>query len=253
VAHALPPLAFAALVIGAWQLYVDAADVRESILPSPGRVASALWGRRALLASHAGTTLAEIALGFAAAVLVGIGLAILIRGSRALERAVYPWLVVSQVVPVPAVAPLILIWTGFDLRPKVIVIALVSFFPIAVGAVDGLRAAEPALIDLLRTMGATPWQRFRIARAPAALPSLFSGLRVAAALAVIGAVFAEWVGSSRGLGHLVLVFNNETATPELFATIVVLAAIGLGLFGLVGAAERLAIPWYREPRSRPPG
>ncbi len=135
-----------------------------------------------------------------AAVLVGVALAALVHRSKIAERAIYPWLVASQTVPVPAIAPIIVIWTGFDIRPKVIVIALVCFFPITVNTIDGLRAAEPELLDLLKTLGASPWQRFRSAQLPAALPFLFSGLKVAAALSVVGAVFAEWVGSSSGPG-----------------------------------------------------
>jgi ABC-type nitrate/sulfonate/bicarbonate transport system permease component len=168
------------------------------------------------------------------------------------ESAIYPWLVVSQMVPIPAIAPIIVIWFGFDLRPKVVVIALVSFFPIAVNTIDGLRSAEAGLLDLLRTFGAGRRRRLRIVQIPAALPFAFSGLRVAAALAVIGAVFAEWVGSSEGLGHLILVLNNQTATAEMFAVITVLAAIGIGLFALVSLLERLLLPWYYEERRGEP-
>jgi ABC-type nitrate/sulfonate/bicarbonate transport system permease component len=166
------------------------------------------------------------------------------------ERAVYPWLVASQTVPIPAIAPVIVLWTGFDLRPKVIVIALVCFFPIVVNTVDGLKAAEPELLDLLRTLGASRWQRFRLGQLPASLPFVFSGLKVSAALSVIGAVFAEWVGSSGGLGYQVLILNNQTATSDLFAVIVVLSLIGVGLFLLVGLAERLLLPWYHSEGRR---
>lgn len=247
-AVALPPLLFAIVVLALWQLYAVIGDVEESTLPKPTDVLAAMWDERAMLAENAWVTIKEIALGFVAAILLGVGLAVLIRSSRKVERAVYPWLVVSQMVPIPAIAPLLVIWTGFDMRPKVLVIMLVSFFPIAVNTIDGLRAVEPELLNLLRTLKANAWQRFRIARLPAALPFMFSGLKVAAALAVIGAVFAEWVGASAGLGYLILVLNNQTATTEMFAVVVTLALIGIALFLLVTLVERLLLPWYFEAR-----
>jgi ABC-type nitrate/sulfonate/bicarbonate transport system permease component len=243
-----PPLLFAIAVLAAWQAYCVLADVKESTLPTPTEIATALWDNRQLLLDNAKVTLKEIAVGYLAAIALGVGLAVLISSSRAIERAVYPWLVVSQMVPIPAIAPIIVIWTGFDLRPKVIVIALVSFFPIAVNTIDGLRAAEPELLDLLKTLRAGRWQRFRKAQLPASLPFVFSGLKVGAAFSVIGAVFAEWVGASEGLGYLILLLNNQTATTEMFAAIVVLALIGIGLFLLVSLVERLLLPWYYESR-----
>ena len=186
-----------------------------------------------------------MALGYAAAIAVGVALAVVVSSSRVAERAVYPWLVVSQMVPIPAIAPVVVLWTGFDLRPKVIVIALVSFFPIAVNTIDGLRATDGELVGLLRTLGAGRRQVFRIARLPTALPYVFSGLRVAAAFAVIGAVFAEWGGASAGLGYLILSYNSQTATADVFAVIAVLAVIGLALFAAVGIVERVVVPWWR--------
>lgn len=243
-----PPVIFALLVLGAWQLLVVVTGIPESSLPTPVEVAEAMWQDRALLAENAWVTIKEIVLGYLAAIVLGVGLAIPIATSRMIERSVYPWLVVSQMVPIPAVAPIIVIWTGFDLRPKVIVIMLVSFFPIAVNTIDGLRSADPDLMNLLRTLGARRWRRFRTAQWPAALPFVFSGLKIAAALAVIGAVFAEWVGSSEGLGYLILTFNNQTATAEMFAAITILALIGISLFGIVSLLERLLLPWYHEAR-----
>ncbi|MFN8160809.1 MAG: ABC transporter permease [Solirubrobacterales bacterium] len=243
-----PPILFAIAVLAAWQAYCVLGDVKESTLPTPTEIASALWSNRQLLLDNAKVTLKEIAVGYLAAIALGVGLAVLISSSRAIERAIYPWLVVSQMVPIPAIAPIIVIWTGFDLRPKVIVIALVSFFPIAVNTIDGLRAAEPELLDLLKTLRAGRWQRFRKAQLPASLPFVFSGLKVGAAFSVIGAVFAEWVGASEGLGYLILLLNNQTATTEMFAAIVVLALIGIGLFLLVSLIERLLLPWYYESR-----
>jgi ABC-type nitrate/sulfonate/bicarbonate transport system permease component len=242
------PLAAALLFLVLWQLYASASGIRESTLPKPTQVLSALYTDRQLLAGNAWVTMGEILVGYAAAILLGVGLAVLVHTSPVVERAIYPWLVASQTVPIPAIAPVIVLWTGFDLRPKVILIALVCFFPIVVNTVDGLKAAEPELLDLLKTLGASRWQRFRLGQLPASLPFVFSGLKVAAALSVIGAVFADWVGSSSGLGYLILILNNQTATSDMFAVIVVLSLMGVGLFLLVGLVERLLLPWYYESR-----
>lgn len=242
------PLGFAVLVVGLWALLKAATDIPDTSLPTPKQVLDALIDQRDLLRENAWVTIQEIVVGFAAAIALGIGLAVAIHSSRLIERAVYPWLVISQMVPIVAIAPIFVIWTGFDLRPKVMVIALVAFFPLAVSTIDGLKAADPDLLNLLKTLGANRRQRFRIAQLPAALPFVFSGLKVAAALSVIGAVFGEWVGSSAGLGYLILTFNNQLATADMFATIIVLAIIGIALFGLVLLAERLLLPWYRDGR-----
>jgi ABC-type nitrate/sulfonate/bicarbonate transport system permease component len=244
-ARLLPPLLLGVALIGAWELYAVASGVRESIVPTPVEVGHALIRDRSLLLSGAGTTLTEILLGYGMAIVVGVALAVAVSSSRLAERAVYPWLVVSQMVPIPALAPILVLWTGLDIRPKLIVIALVTFFPITVNTIDGLRATDRELVGLLRTLGAGRWQIFRIARLPSALPYLFSGLRVAAAFSVIGAVFAEWVASSGGLGYLVLSYNSQTATADVFAVVVVLAVIGVALFVLVGLVERVALPWWQ--------
>jgi ABC-type nitrate/sulfonate/bicarbonate transport system permease component len=245
----LVPAGFAVIVLGLWQLYTAVTGVREIVLPSPLETARALTRHFGVLMPAAGTTACEVLLGLLAATLVGIALALAIRSSTLVERAVYPWLVVSQTVPIPAIAPIVVIWTGFDLRPKVIVIALVCFFPIVVNTVDGLRAADPELMAMLRSLGASRWQRLRFARLPAALPSLFSGLKLAATFSVLGAVFAEWVGSSGGLGYLILQYNNQSDTASMFAAIVLLAAMGIALFALVSLGERLTVPWayHRAP------
>ena len=240
-----PPLCLGVVVVLTWQGYVAISGVRESIFPSPLEVASALGRDSGVLVSAAWTTLSEILLGYAAAIAVGVALAVAVSSSRLIERALYPWLVVTQMIPIPAIAPVVVLWTGFDIRPRVIVIALVSFFPIAVNTIDGLRATDTELLGLLRTLGAGRRQLFRVARLPTALPYLFSGLRVSAALAVIGAVFAEWVGASSGLGFLILSYSSQTETADVFATIAVLAVIGVALFAAVGIAERVLIPWWQ--------
>jgi ABC-type nitrate/sulfonate/bicarbonate transport system permease component len=241
----LPPLVFGFVLLLVWQGYVAVSGVRQGIVPSPVEVARALVRDRGVLLSSAGTTLSEILLGYGVAVLLGVMLAIVVSSSRVIGRAIYPWLVVSQMVPIPAIAPVVLLWTGFDIRPKLIVIALVTFFPIAVNAIDGLRATDPDLVGLLRTLGAGRGDILRIARLPSALPYVFSGLRVAAAFAVLGAVFAEWAGASSGLGYLVLSYNSQALTADVFAVVVVLAVIGVAMFLAVGIAERVTVPWWQ--------
>jgi len=241
-----PPAAFALLVLGAWELVVALSGTSESVLPSPVEVVRALGEHGGTLAPAAWTTLSEVLAGFGVAAAAGALSALAVASSRLVERAVYPWLVISQVVPVPAIAALVVVWTGFGIASKVVVIALVSFFPIAVNAIDGLRAADPGLLEALASLGAGRAAQLRLVRGPAALPYFFSGLRVAGVLSVIGAVFAEWVGSSSGLGYLILQYNNEVATPEEFAAIVVLAAIAIALFAGVTLAERVALPWQRR-------
>jgi ABC-type nitrate/sulfonate/bicarbonate transport system permease component len=245
IAQVLPPLVVGVVLVALWQGYVAVSGVHEGILPSPVEVARALVRDRGLLASAAGTTLSEVLLGYGIAIVVGVGLAMVVSSSRLVERAIYPWLVGSQMIPIPVLAPVVVLWTGFDIRPKLIIVALVTFFPIAVNTVDGLRATDPELVGLLRTLGAGRRQVLRIARLPNALPYVFSGLRVAAAFAVIGAVFAEWVGSTSGLGVLILDYGNETATADVFAVVVVLAAIGIAMFAVVGVVERVVVPWWR--------
>jgi ABC-type nitrate/sulfonate/bicarbonate transport system permease component len=242
------PLGLAAAILGGWQLYVALSGINEILLPPPSKVATALWSDRSLLASDAWVTIREIVYGYLLAVAFGVALATLIHSSRLVERALYPWLVVSQMVPIPAVAPIFVLWTGFDIRPKLMVIALVCFFPIVVNTIDGLRAVDPELLDLLRTLGAARVQRFRLARLPAALPFVFSGLKVSAAFSVLGAVFGEWVGANSGLGYEILVLNNQSATADMFAVIALLSVIGIAMFALVASLERVALPWYFETR-----
>jgi ABC-type nitrate/sulfonate/bicarbonate transport system permease component len=240
----LAPLLFALVVIALWQLYVSVSGIPESSLPEPTRIASALYDIRSLLLENGWSTVEEILLGLAIAVVLGTSCAALIASFRLVERAVYPWLVVSQTIPIVALAPIFVIWTGFDIRPKVMVIALMGFFPIAVNTVDGLRSTDPELLHMLRSLDAGRWQRFRIAQLPSALPFFFSGLKLSAVFAVTAAVVAELVGSSSGLGYLILTFNEQAATADMFATVVVLALIGIVLFFSVICIERLSLPWY---------
>ena len=175
--------------------------------------------------------------GFAIALVLGFALAIGLHLSATARRALYPLLVASQTVPVIAIAPILVVWLGFGIGPKLAIIALVCFFPITVNTLDGLRSVDPELIKMMRTLDAGRWATLRRVEVPWALPYLFSGARIAAAVAVIGAVFGEWSGADSGLGHLILVSQGQVQTARVFAAVVVLSAFALRLFGAAGAAR----------------
>lgn len=241
----LAPGLLVLLTLGVWEVWVRLANTPRWLLPPPSAIARTLLDDRVLLLRHTRVTLGEVLLGFGLALAAGVLLAVLIDASPVLARAVYPLVIASQTVPVVALAPLLLIWLGYGLLPKVLVTALIGFFPIVVNTVDGLRATDRDVLDLLRALGAGRWTRFRLARLPAALPFVFSGARVAVAVCVIGAVFGELVGSSAGLGYLMTRAAAQFLTARVFACIVLLSGIGIGLFALVALAERLLLPWRR--------
>ncbi len=156
----------------------------------------------------------------------------------------YPFVIASQTIPIIAIAPLLLVWIGYGIQPKIIVVALISFFPIVVNMVDGLRSVDADTVRMLRTLGASRWQVFRLLQVPTSLPYLFSGAKVAVAVAVIGAVIGEWVGASAGLGYLMVQSAPRFQTSMVFAAIIVLSVIGVTLFGLVSLLERRALAWH---------
>jgi NitT/TauT family transport system permease protein/putative hydroxymethylpyrimidine transport system permease protein len=235
---------------GAWELYARSGAVDPLVLPAPSDVARALVEDRALLWENFLVTLSEVAAGLVAALLAGFLLAVLLHFSRTARRALEPLLVASQALPVVVIAPLLLVWLGFDLAPKVAIIALVAFFPVVVTTRDALRATDPELLKLLRTLDASRWQAFRFAELPAAAPAALSGAKIAVAVSVIGAVFAEYAGSSAGLGNLLLQAIPQLQTARAYAAVVVLAALAVGLFYLFAAAERWLAP-QRPRRSAP--
>jgi ABC-type nitrate/sulfonate/bicarbonate transport system permease component len=240
------PLALLVLALAVWEIWVRIDDTPRWFLPAPSAVARTIARDRNLLLENAWVTLREVLVGFAMAVVAGVVVAVAIDGSRLVARTLYPIIVASQAVPIVALAPLLLIWFGHGLLPKVIVTALIAFFPIAVNTVDGLRSADRETLDLLRTLGAGRWARFRLVKFPGALPFLFSGARIGIAVAVIGAVFGELVGAEAGLGHLMTLSSANLRTDRVFACVVVLTIMAVGLFSLVGIAERVALPWRRH-------
>ena len=245
MAQAGPPALLLAACVAAWEWAVRAFGIPFYILPAPSRIARLMVADRGLLLGEAAVTLLEIFLGFALAFVVGVGLALLIFISRTVERAVYPLVIASQTVPVFAIAPLLVVWLGYGMISKVAMTALIVFFPIVVNTVDGLRAADPDAVNLLLILGATPAQALWKIRAPAALPFVFSGVRIAVATSVIGAVIGEWVGATQGLGFLMIHANAQLHVDLVFAAIAVLSLMAIALFAVVSGAEWLLLPWRR--------
>jgi putative hydroxymethylpyrimidine transport system permease protein len=245
---ALPALIIVAL-LGAWELaarwdvIADALNIEPFLVPAPSEIAQALWEDRDLLADNGWVTLQEVLLGFACAVAAGLGFATLLHLSETLRRAFYPLLVASQTIPIIVVAPILVVWFGFGIGPKLAIIALICFFPITVNTLDGLRAVDPDAVKMLRTLDASRWQVFRRLEAPTALPYAFSGAKVAVAVAVIGAVFGEWSGATEGLGVVMNTANANLLVARMFAAVVVLAVMAICLFGLLALLERKVVRW----------
>ncbi len=240
----LLPAAILLAAVVFWELIVRALKVPTWLLPGPLDIASAMLSSWDLIAWHSWVTFQEVAVGFLVSFVLGVGLALAIAYSRLVERTVYPIVIASQTVPIVAIAPLLLIWFGYDIGPKVVVVALICFFPIVVNTVDGLRSIDPDMVHMLLTLGARRSHVFFKVQLPNALPYLFSGTRVAITLSVIGAVIGEWVGASAGLGYFMVRSASQFLTARVFAALVVLAAMGIALFVLATLVERLAIPWY---------
>ena len=223
-------------------------DVKPYIIPLPSAVFEAMWTNRDLLLPEAGHTLYEMVVGYVIAVVVGISLAMMIVASTVLERAIYPLLIVSHVIPSIALAPIFLIWFGTDALPKIILVAFISFFPIVVNTIIGLRSMELEKAYLAQTMGAGSFSIFLRFRMPSALPAMFAGLKLAATACTIGAVVGEFMGGSHGLGFVMLAANGGLNTKVMFAAIGYVAILGLGFFGIVTLLERLTIPWHAAAR-----
>lgn len=244
----LPALLLAAL-IGAWQIAASTGAIAEALslekylVPSPAEIASSLWENRGLLAENAWVTLREMVFGILTALAVGIGFAVAMHHSRLVRDASYPLIVASQTIPTIVIAPVLLVWFGYGLGPKIFIVALVCFFPITINALDGLRSVDPEAVKMMRSLNASRWQRFRRVEAPTALPQLFTGIKIAVVVAPIGAVFGEWSGSTMGLGNLIQSDIGYLEVAREFATIAVLSAMALALMALTVLAERRVVRW----------
>ncbi|HEX8753645.1 MAG TPA: ABC transporter permease [Solirubrobacterales bacterium] len=245
----LLPAAVLAALFGAWQVaasngaIAEALNVEPILVPSPAEIASSLWDNRSLLAENAWVTLREMLLGILAALAVGLLFAVAMNRWRTVKDATYPLIVASQTIPTLVIAPILVVWFGFGITPKIFIIALVCFFPLTVSTLDGLRSVDLEAVKMMRSLDASRWQIFRRVEAPSALPNVFTGIKIAVVIAPIGAVFAEWAGSTSGLGHLIQSDTAYLETARQFAAVAVLSAMALALMGLTVLAERRVIDW----------
>jgi ABC-type nitrate/sulfonate/bicarbonate transport system permease component len=242
----LCPLLLLAALLVLWEAAVRLAGIPRYILPAPSGIGRELWVKAGLLAGHSLVTLGEIALGLVIGLAGGLGLGVLVFVSRTLERTVMPLVVASQAVPVFAAAPLLVLWFGYGPGSKAAMAAIIVFFPIVVNTLEGLKSTDPDLVALLEILEADRRQIFFKVRVPQALPYVLAGVRVGAAVSVIGAVIGEWVGAREGLGYLMMQANAQLRTELLFAAIVCLSVMGTGLYWAVGALERILTPWKKR-------
>jgi NitT/TauT family transport system permease protein/putative hydroxymethylpyrimidine transport system permease protein len=236
-----------AALLGIWELYVDSGGADPLILPAPHAIAQSLYDDRSLLWSNFLVTAEEVLLGIALAAIVALALAIAIHFSHTLRQAIYPLLVASQAIPIPIIAPLLVLWLGFGIAPKLVVIALVSFFPIVVTTLAGLASVDRELLKLMRSFDSTRRRTFVHVELPSALPGVLTGAKIAAAVAVIAAVFAELSGANSGLGYLYQQSEAQLLMPRAYAAVLILCLFAIVLFALLTVAERLAVPWAYTP------
>jgi putative hydroxymethylpyrimidine transport system permease protein len=242
----LPSVLLLAAFVAGWQAVATYAGIDNLLVASPVEAARALWEDRSLLLDNAGVTLLEVMLGLGLALLFGAGAAVAMHLVRPLREAAYPLLVASQAIPIAVVAPLFVLAFDYGIGPKIAIVALVCFFPVTVSLLGGLRSVPPELLKLMRSLGASRAATLWKVELPSALPSLFSGIRVAATVSVIGAVLGEWAGAERGLGRQVLLDNQRLETPRVYAGVVLLTLMAVALFALVALIERAAMPWRKE-------
>jgi ABC-type nitrate/sulfonate/bicarbonate transport system permease component len=247
----LPALVIPILIIAVWELYTQLADVDATVLPAPSRILRELWEYRDLAWEHGRQTLLETVVGFSASIFFAVACAVIMDQSSWVRRSLYPMMVASQTIPIIAIAPLMIIWFGFGLLPKVLVIILVTFFPIVVALLDGFASTEPEAMNLLRTMGAAKRQIFLHVRLPTAMPYFFTGVRIAATYGIVAAIFAEYVGAYTGLGIWMQTSKNAFRTDLVFAAILITAVLSILLFLLVHVVARFTIPWYYAARRQP--
>ncbi len=247
----LPALLLLATLLGAWEAWVAAFDTKPYVLPAPSRVWSAFIQTRETLPRHIRATLGEALLGLGLAAVVGVLLAAALALVPFVRRVLYPIVVATQTVPMVVLAPLLIIWFGFGMTPKVLVVALVGFFPIVVSTYEGLANADREMTGLVRSMGGGRWAVFRYVLAPGAVPAFFAGLKIAAAYAMFGAVVGEWVGAREGLGVYINRAQASFRVDRVFVGVAVIALLSMALFAAVHLIERVATPWkftHREER-----
>ncbi len=227
-----------------WQITVMGFNIEAWILPSPSRIFVAFWQSRALIFYHLIPTLIEAVIGLTGAVFISIFIAIFMERYYAFQKIIYPFLIISQTIPFIILAPLLTLWFGFGLPPKIIIISLVCFFPITINLFDGFQGVDSSILRLLTSMGASQKQIFKLVKLPASLPSFFSGLRIASAYSILGAVVSEWMGADRGLGILLIRSTKSYLTDRVFAVIGIITLLSIFAVLLVEIIARILIPWH---------
>jgi putative hydroxymethylpyrimidine transport system permease protein len=233
-------------LVGVWAWVASLGSVDDLTLASPAETVRAFGDDWSLLWDNAWVTFYEVLLGLGISVVLGVAFAVAMHLSRLLRDAAYPLLVASQAIPIVVLAPILVLAFDYGIGPKLAIVALICFFPITVNVLDGLHSVDPEQLKLMRSFGASRLRTLRSVELPSALPGFFSGLKIAATVSVIGAVFGEWAGADRGLGRLVLLGNNQLETPRVYAGIVILTLMAVALFALATVAERLVCPWNRK-------
>lgn len=227
-----------------WQITVTGFHIETWILPAPTQIIDSFWQSRSLIFYHLVPTVFEAIIGLIGAVFVSIFIAVLMERFQIIRKIIYPFLILSQTIPFIILAPLLTLWFGFELLPKIIIIALVCFFPITINLFDGFQGVDPSILRLLSSMGANQKQIFRLVKWPASLPSFFSGLRIAAAYSILGAVVSEWMGADRGLGILLIRSTKSYLTDRVFATIGIISILSMAAVFAVEIIARTSIPWH---------
>ncbi len=243
-----PPVAFLLIVLLLWQFAVPAMGIKPYLIPTPTDIASEISRDPTDLLFHTGVTLLESALGFLVACLIGFGTAVVFVHCKTAEKLAYPYVVAFKAIPLIAMAPLLIVWFGNGLSAKVIMSAMICFFPIVVSTTVGLRDVSSASLDLMHSLSASRWQILMMVRLPSAGPHIFAALKVASTLSVIGAIVAELTGADRGLGYLIVVSSYRMETAALFAAILASALAGVSLFGIISLAEKRLLSWHQAFR-----
>jgi ABC-type nitrate/sulfonate/bicarbonate transport system permease component len=240
------PYVLALLLLIIWEVAVWLKQMPAYILPSPIQIMKTMADSAPLLLKHSASTLEETLLGFALAIGIAFGTAFVLNHFIWLNEAVYPLLIVSQTIPIITLAPLFLVWFGWGMLPKILIVILVCFFPIVISLLDGLNAVDPDIINLFRSMGASRFATFKMVKLPAALPGFFSGLKISASYSIMAAVIGEWLGAQQGLGYYMTIAQKSFRVDRVLAAVVVIAVLSLLLVKVIHLAEWLLIPWNRR-------
>jgi ABC-type nitrate/sulfonate/bicarbonate transport system permease component len=239
------PIFFIFLLLVLWELIIRWGKIPEWILPGPLQIMKTFGETLPMMLAHAKSTILECLLGFAAAIILAFIIAIVMDELPLVKKALYPLLITSQTVPIVSVAPLFIIWFGYGILPKVLVVILMCFFPVAISLLGGLAAVDRDYLELFRTMGASKIAIFRMVKLPLSLPAFFSGLKISASYSVMGAVIGEWLGAKEGIGYYLTLSQRSYMVDRVFAAILAITILSLLIFAVIAAVERLVIPWHK--------